>query len=110
MASKKIDVLFLSDTDCKTSLQKDAKNFFKEEEKNMVSDEIEIVELTHPDHVPEAWMGEALLWGTDEEITAVGFLSRSKDPEYERYLELKKEFEKGNFTEYIRLQEKFKNK
>lgn len=96
-------VMFLADEECK---DKSARVFAREEwEVNghrLLCSEVQ--EITSEQEVPAEWSKYALLWGTNDEITALDFLNglldkkdedeeeEDIDPEWEEYKRLKKKF------------------
>jgi hypothetical protein len=87
IATKNLSVMFLLEDG--KNLEREARHFLHEEDKNCVPGRIVIKEVTSLDDVPTEWMN-ACLWGTDDEITPEQFLG---DDEYKEYLRLKKKFE-----------------
>jgi hypothetical protein len=90
-------VMYLSEDAC---AERDAVKFAREE--TLINGhhlDIEIKEISAKQEVPEEWCEDALLWGTDDEITAIGFLEgwldeeeKEEDPEWEEFMRLKKKF------------------
>jgi len=92
IATKNVTTMFLSNkTDM--DLEKEARGFLSEEETVTIPKTLTINEVTCRRDIPDDWRGFALLWGTDNEITASDFLSQEEDPEYIQYLQLKKKYE-----------------
>ena len=80
------------------SLREAAKRYFEEEDRNHApynKETVSLKEITLVEDIPKEWRECALLWGTNDEITATGFLTQqNSDPEYQEYLRLKEKFEK----------------
>src|SRR5690349_17295513 len=83
--------------------KKDAANEFIREEWETNGDRVyplKIKEIVSANQVPKAWRKNAMLWGTDTELTALQFLDgwldeqeEGPDPDWEQYMKLKKKFE-----------------
>lgn len=95
LAKQTNTVMFVSDLDDPNFLTGRAKLFLKEEEKNCASVPIDVQEVTSLEQIPNEWSHDNLLWGTDEEITAHGFLNLKSENSrsYQEYLRLKAIFE-----------------
>lgn len=93
-ASQAYDVLFA----CEPSehLRSVARKFLIEEDRYNNKENISIEEITDESEIPEAWKN-AIIWGCDEEMTPVIFLSEQKtvfdQKEYEEFLRLKKKYQ-----------------
>lgn len=98
LATKELDVMFISDKDLSVDAQGvkvEAVKFIEEEIKvNLIFDAISSIrEIKSYSEVPEKWR-DAFLWGTEDEETPADFLhKKSKNSEtYREYLEAKEAY------------------
>lgn len=89
LATKTITAMFVSDA---KDSGVNASKFIAEEEKNRFAKHIEIKEITTRQEIPKEWIGDAYLWGTEDEITAEGWISEL-GKEYQEYLRLKAKYD-----------------
>lgn len=95
LAKRTVNVIFVSDTDNPNILPLEAASYLKEEERNDVFPRIEIEEVTQSEQIPPEWRNGSLIWGTDDDSTAQGFLDcvSKNGNQYQEYLRLKAIFE-----------------
>lgn len=90
LATKTITAMFLSDEEHKV---KDAKKFLAEEEKNVwVDRNTQIQQINTEQEIPKEWQNDNLIWGSEDEISAAGWLYELGE-EYQTYLRLKAKYD-----------------
>jgi hypothetical protein len=98
MATRTYTTMFLCDE--KVLVKEYAKDFLDEEIDQLkhygAPDQYktEVKEVKSVKDIPKEWQGDALLWGTDSELTAKQWLNGERSdeelsPEYQEYLRLK---------------------
>lgn len=89
LATKTITAMFVSNAEDNGV---NASRFIAEEEKNKFAKHIEVKEIAANQEIPKEWRNGALLWGTEDEISAEDWISELGQ-EYQEYLRLKAKYD-----------------
>lgn len=82
--------MFISDEEHK---EENARKFIAEEEKNRFAPRnLQVQQINTHQEIPKEWKNDNLIWGTEDEITAEGYLIELGQ-EYQEYIRLKAKYE-----------------
>lgn len=96
IATRTHEVVFISSEKGKTSVKDEAEGYLEEQDKYF-DPPVVVKEITSKAEIPEGWQEDhALIWGSDDELTAEQFLDSQRSAktkeEYEEFLRLKAKF------------------